>query len=59
VVDVVAAAEGRLLVLTQAHVAMLRAKAISLRATYTPAWAIRLSEIQTIRSAALAGRLRT
>lgn len=49
--DVVASTEGRLLVLTQAHVALLRSKAIALRAAYTAAWAVRLTEIQTIRSA--------
>ena len=49
VVDVVASTEGRLLVLTEAHVALLRSKAIALRAAYTAAWAVRLTEIQTIR----------
>lgn len=51
--DVVVATPGRLLVLTEAHVALLRSKAIALRATYTPAWAVRLTEIQTIRCALL------
>lgn len=51
VVDVVASTEGRLLVLTEAHVALLRSKAIALRAAYTAAWAVRLTEIQTIRGA--------
>ena len=47
--EVMQAADRRIVVLTQTHVALLRVREAAVRSVYRAMWKVRLSKIQTVR----------